>query len=179
MQIKTVFSFFILGALSACQANTRSTAVMPGAPAAVLQSQRMASSQSAARFERSSQGVITDRQTGLQWLEGPDVPTSWVMANDWVNTLGQGWRLPTTEELSAIYLEDSPRKGKYNDPLGLDEVFTRESGYSFWSVQRSSNSAWMYDFSRGYYHWTEIVVKGHFDRAVAVRSKQAQLELPF
>ena len=121
------------------------------------------------RFTRKDNGIIDDSKTGLQWLEGPDVPTSWEMADQWVLSLGDGWRLPTTKELSGLYLKDSKRKGKYGDPLCLDEVFRRERGYSLWSVKRSSNSAWMYDFSRGYYHWTEIMVKGHFDRAVAVR----------
>lgn|GEM_PF-3652204 len=127
-----------------------------------------------ARFARSQNGIIEDSKTGLQWLEGPDHPTSWIMAQEWVNSLGNEWRLPTTKELHAIYLKDSKRKGKYGDPLCLDEVFLRESGYSLWSVKRSSNSAWMYDFSRGYAHWTEIMVKGHFDRAIAVRKKSSR-----
>lgn len=121
------------------------------------------------RFTINTSGVISDNKTGLQWLEGPDIPTSWLMASKWVKSLDGGWRLPTTEELQGIYLKDSKRKGKYGDPLCLDPTFERESGYSLWSTQRSSNSAYIYDFSRGYAHWTEIVVKGNFDRAVAVR----------
>ena len=121
------------------------------------------------RFTKTDQGIIKDRDTGLEWLEGPDVPTSWLMAEQWVKSLGNNWRLPTTKELSEIYIKDSQRKGKYGDPLCLDYNFSRDSGYSLWSTLRSDNSAYMYDFSRGYYHWTEIVVKGHFDRAVAVR----------
>ena len=121
------------------------------------------------RFTKNKEGIITDLKTGLQWLEGPDEKTSWEMADAWVSNLSDGWRLPTTRELHGIYLKDSKRKGKYGDPLCLDEVFERERGYSLWSVQRSSNSAWIYDFSRGYAHWTEVMVKGYFDRAVAVR----------
>tara|TARA_Y100000589_G_scaffold245056_1_gene232756 strand:- start:4144 stop:4728 length:585 start_codon:yes stop_codon:yes gene_type:complete len=121
------------------------------------------------RFTKTEQGIIKDALTGLQWLEGPDKPTSWQMADKWVKSLGDNWRLPTTKELSQIYLKNSKRKGKYGDPLCLDYNFTRDSGYSLWSVLRSDNSAYMYDFSRGYYHWTEIVVKGYFDRAIAVR----------
>lgn len=121
------------------------------------------------RFHKDSNGIILDKKTGLEWIEGPDVPTSWLMANEWVESLKNGWRLPSTAELHDIYLEDSDRKGKYGDPLCLDKAFVRESGYSLWSIQRSPNSAYIYDFSRGYAHWTEVVVKGHFDRAVAVR----------
>ena len=122
------------------------------------------------RFSRDSEGIITDKKTNLEWLEGPDIPTSWVMADDWVKSLGDKWRLPTTKELSQIYIKDSKRRGKYGDPLCLDYAFLRSSGYSLWSIKRSDNSAYIYDYSRGYYHWTEIIVKGHFDRAVAVRN---------
>lgn len=124
------------------------------------------------RFTVNPSGVISDSKTGLQWLEGPDIPTSWLMASKWVKSLNNGWRLPTTKELQGIYLEKSKRKGKYGDPLCLDPTFERESGYSLWSTQRSPNSAYIYDFSRGYAHWTEVVVKGNFDRAVAVRRSQ-------
>ena len=122
------------------------------------------------RFSRDNKGVIKDLKTGLEWLEGPDIPTSWLMADGWVRSLGENWRLPTTKELSQIYIEDSKRTGKYGDPLCLDHTFSRDSGYSLWSTRRSDNSAFMYDYSRGYYHWTEIIVKGHFDRAIAVRN---------
>ena len=121
------------------------------------------------RFTKDAKGVITDNQTNLEWIEGPDKPTSWLMADLWIESLKGTWRLPTTKELSQLYIKDSERKGKYGDPLCRDYVFTRNSGYSLWSIRRSDNSAYMYDFSRGYYHWTEIVVKGYFDRAIAVR----------
>ena len=122
------------------------------------------------RFSKNTEGIIKDHKTGLEWLEGPDKPTSWLMADNWIKSLNGNWRLPTTKELSQIYIDDSQRKGKYGDPLCLDYVFSRNSGYSLWSTQRSDNSAYIYDYSRGYYHWTEIVVKGHFDRAIAVRN---------
>ena len=173
MKIQAVFSALLgLTLLVAC---IPTPATVPVSVLARTAQRRVSESP---RFSRALTGVITDRQTGLQWLEGPDLPTSWEMANAWVNTLGEGWRLPTTAELEAIYLKDSPRYGLYHDPLGLDPAFIRDSGYSLWSVRRNAESAWMYDFSRGYAHWTEINVKGHFDRAVAVRIKSAQLELP-
>ena len=122
------------------------------------------------RFLRDAGGIITDRQTGLQWLEGPDRPTSWEQAQAWISGLGGDWRTPTLAELSALYLPDSDRKGTYGDPLCLDPVFKRESGYCLWSVERFDGTAWLYDFSRGYAHWIDTYFPGRFDRAVAVRN---------
>lgn len=122
-----------------------------------------------ARFARGEDGVIKDNQTGLEWLEGPDVPSSWEMAQEWINGLGGGWRTPTLAELEAIYLPDSGRRGTYGDPLCLDPAFRRDSGYSLWSVQRYHGTAWLFDFSRGYAHWLDIYFPGRFDRAAAVR----------
>ena len=123
------------------------------------------------RFQRDSSGIITDDLTGLQWREGPDVPSSWQMAQDWIGGLGDGWRTPTLKELSSLYIPDSKRRGKYNDPLHLDETFQSQSGYSLWSISRNQDSAWLYDFSRGYAHWIGTFWPGHFDRGVAVRSQ--------
>ena len=122
------------------------------------------------RFLRDGQGVISDRQTGLQWLEGPDHPTSWEQAQAWINGLGDGWRTPTLEELAALYLPDSSRRGTYGDPLCLDPAFERDSGYSLWSIERYDGTAWLYDFSRGYAHWIDTHFPGRFDRAIAVRN---------
>ena len=122
------------------------------------------------RFVRGEDGVIKDNKTGREWLEGPDVPSSWEMAQEWIKGLGGGWRTPLLAELEAIYLPDSGRKGIYGDPLCLDPAFRRDSGYSLWSVERYPGTAWMFDFSRGYAHWLDVYFPGHFDRAAAVRS---------
>ncbi len=121
------------------------------------------------RFTRDALGVITDSKTNLQWLEGPNRPSSWEDAQEWIQSLGGSWRTPTLAELEGIYLPESRRKGIYGDPLCLDYAFQRESGYSLWSVERYPGTAWMFDFSRGYAHWIDTYFPGHFDRAVAVR----------
>lgn len=129
------------------------------------------------RFIRNEEsGIIEDLKTGLQWLEGPEKPTSWEGAQEWLATLNDGWRAPTVEELKSLYLEESKRKGVHGDPLHIHRSFHMEKAYSLWSVGRTSNSAWMYDFSRGYAHWTEAWVVGTYDRAIAVRSKAAGAE---
>ncbi len=48
-------------------------------------------------------GLITDYQADLQWCVGPDSDTDWNAANNWVSSLGDGWRVPTIDELSALY----------------------------------------------------------------------------
>ena len=52
------------------------------------------------RFSKNTEGIIKDHKTGLEWLEGPDKPTSWLMAHNWIKSLNGNWRLPTTKELS-------------------------------------------------------------------------------
>lgn len=47
--------------------------------------------------------VITDSDTGLQWLVGPDRDQHWAEARDWADSLGNGWRMPTIEELEELY----------------------------------------------------------------------------
>ncbi len=58
-----------------------------------------------ARFSKDANNVITDIQTGLQWL-CTTTPFSWYQARDWAAGLtlnGGGWRLPTRSELGALY----------------------------------------------------------------------------
>ena len=60
------------------------------------------------RFSRSADGVITDSQTNLQWLVGPNQDTNYKQAEDWVATqtvAGGGWRMPTAKELRTLYDE--------------------------------------------------------------------------
>lgn len=58
------------------------------------------------RLSMDAKGVVTDRQTGLQWFPGNDKDTSWQEARNWVDSLvmdGVGWRLPSPVELQALY----------------------------------------------------------------------------
>jgi hypothetical protein len=73
----------------------------------------------ASRYKVSSEGVISDSKTGLEWVVGPNKPTSYNEANSWVEDCkiaGGGWRLPTRDELLGLY---SPGVGFYN----IDPVF--------------------------------------------------------
>ncbi len=144
------------------------------------------------RFSRGADGIISDRQTNLQWLEGDDFPMGWYVAKAWVDSLGKGWRLPTVAELQGLYIASSSRQGAtYTtvDPLGetqtmgpyplnLDPAFQRNSGYSIWSELASetesvTESAFYFAFRDGGFAsigpCTRLTA-GWGTRALAVRS---------
>ena len=58
------------------------------------------------RFVIGANGVILDRKSGLEWVVGPDQDLSFKGARKWARELsldGGGWRLPTRQELRALY----------------------------------------------------------------------------
>jgi hypothetical protein len=57
-------------------------------------------------FVAYTNGVVADTRTGLEWIAGPDVDTSFHQAVAWVRGLtvaGGGWRMPTAVELRTLY----------------------------------------------------------------------------
>ena len=51
-------------------------------------------------------GIVKDTKTGLEWIAGPDRHIPLFDAKEWVQSLnldGGGWRLPTWNELAALY----------------------------------------------------------------------------
>lgn len=63
---------------------------------------RLARSAPYTRFTESN-GIITDNNTNLLWQVGPDSNTNYYHANIWVDRLGGSWRMPSLEELTALY----------------------------------------------------------------------------
>ncbi|MFZ2957364.1 MAG: tetratricopeptide repeat protein [Candidatus Ozemobacteraceae bacterium] len=131
------------------------------------------------RFSRSAGGVITDVQTGLQWLEGPDKPMRWSEAQEWINNLGNGWRTPTLTELKGICIFGSRLGGPFplnnvgSMPLHLDPAFQLDRSYLVWSVEKDSQSAWSFSFAGGSEMWQfRNAVAG--EMAFAVRSNQGK-----
>ncbi len=55
------------------------------------------------RFLVSSDNVITDIVTGLQWKVGPNRDIDWYEARIWIASLGGNWRLPYHYELDELY----------------------------------------------------------------------------
>ena len=57
-------------------------------------------------FISYSNGIVEDTNTGLEWVAGPDVDTSYYKAAAWARNLdiaGGGWRMPRAKELSTLY----------------------------------------------------------------------------
>lgn len=55
------------------------------------------------RFRLSSDGIITDIVTGLQWKVGPDRDFDWYGAEIWIKGLGGDWRMPMKNELEELF----------------------------------------------------------------------------
>jgi hypothetical protein len=98
----------------------------------------------ALRFSMSSDGVITDSETGLEWVVGPDRDTNYAQATQWVagcKVSGGEWRMPTRQELRMLYQKGV---GERN----MDPAF-KTSGWSVWAEPRGSSSAWDLCFAGG------------------------------
>ena len=135
------------------------------------------------RFTKNSQGVIRDRQTGLEWYEGPDEDTDWYDARCWVDDLtvdGGGWRMPSRSELKGLYEEDA---GGGLD--GMDPCFENMGGWYIWSGEadlspwdddpdwpddNDSSSAWYFDFP--YREYLCYCDDADHARALAVRTRR-------
>jgi hypothetical protein len=102
--------------------------------------------------------VVTDTETGLQWVVGPDRDTTWDEAKSWVAELvvdGGGWRMPKIKELKTLYREGvgtrnmSPlleTTGGFvwtNDMVGKGYAwgFCFEIGGEFWPRRTFSDTA--------------------------------------
>jgi len=86
--------------------------------------------------------VYYDENTNLEWLAGPDKPTNWNDAKNWVENLtavaGEGWRMPTLKELKTLY-----QKG---DKCNI-KPFLKTTGCWIWSGEtKGSSLAWGYDY---------------------------------
>jgi hypothetical protein len=87
--------------------------------------------------------VYYDKNTGLEWLAGPDKATNWYDAKRWVESLtavaGGGWRMPTRKELETLYQKGEKCHIK---------PFLKTTGCWVWSGEtRDSSLAWGFDYS--------------------------------
>ena len=114
-------------------------------------------------------GVVYDKNTGLEWIAGPDKDTSWNDAKKWVENLtvsGGGWRMPTRKELGTLY---KPGAGERNmTPL------LKTTGWWVWSGETiGSSSAWSFRFFHGgYEYWSTRGFTNSYLRGFAVRSRR-------
>ena len=96
----------------------------------------------ATRFTLSSEGVIADSKTSLEWLVGPDRDTDYAQAEQWVSACkaaGGGWRMPTRVELKTLYQQGV---GDRN----MDTLF-KTTGWWVWAEPKDSSSAWAFGFN--------------------------------
>ncbi len=120
------------------------------------------------RFIAHNNGVVYDKETGLEWYVGPDRDTTWYKAESWAKNLtfdGGGWRMPAKKELKSLYNKGAGQRNM--TPL------LKTTGWWVWSGETTgSSSAWGFYFthgseflySRDYYYYGE--------RGFAVRSRK-------
>jgi len=99
------------------------------------------------RYTVSSEKVITDRKTGLQWLIGSS--GTWDMADDWASSLqvdGGGWRLPSLKELETIYYDDRKQAVFADGKVNIEPIFLTTGNFFetaaliVWSNEYCNNS---------------------------------------
>jgi len=117
------------------------------------------------RFIDNNDGTITDIKTGLVWQKDTAPWTfTWEKAVKYCGEMGDGWRLPTIEELISIV--DYSRI----DPA-IDSVFFNAQSSYYWSSTANAgdpNYAWGVSF---YFGYVDYYGKSGYDYYVrAVRS---------
>lgn len=117
------------------------------------------------RFLLTSNGIVCDAKTGLEWKAGPDKDTNWDQACVWVQNLkldGGGWRMPTLDELKGLYQKGTGR-------LNMTPLL-KTTGWQVWSDKlKDSSFAWGFYFTCGGKGWDGRTFPFDF-RAFAVRS---------
>jgi len=87
--------------------------------------------------------IIQDKKTGLEWVVGPDKDTTHYDAGNWVDSLGNNWRMPSKHELKDLF--NSGITDEYWGPF-------ENSGYFVWSKEikpGDSSLAWDVNFYGG------------------------------
>jgi hypothetical protein len=96
-------------------------------------------------FVKYANGVVYDRNTGLEWFAGPDKNTTWKQAKIWVENLefaGGGWRMPTKNELQTLYQKGAGTRNMTS--------LLKTTGWYVWSIEtKGSSSVWIFGFKLG------------------------------
>jgi len=112
-------------------------------------------------------GIVMDKNTGLEWLAGPDRDTTWDKGKSWVENLtvaGGGWRMPTRKELKALYQKGAGTRNMTK--------LLKTTGWYVWSGEtKDSSSAWVFGFGDGGEGWGSRN-GSHHGRGFAVRSRR-------
>jgi hypothetical protein len=121
----------------------------------------------AARIKALESEIYYDKNTGLEWLAGPDRNTTWNEAKRWVESLtavaGGCWRMPTRKELKTLYKEGAGTRNM--TPL------LKTTGWGVWSGEtKGSSAAWTFFFRYGNEPWS--LRDSDYGRGFAVRSRR-------
>lgn len=108
------------------------------------------------RFIKDSQGIIKDKQTGLQWYSGPH-DLDWYETQAWVQGLsvgGGGWRMPIMRELEGLHCSGETTLPLKNKVFLIDPIFNLQEPY-IWSGEegRHVESAECFCFSDTVSSW--------------------------
>jgi hypothetical protein len=119
-------------------------------------------------FIKYANGVVYDKNTGLEWFTGPDKDTNWNRATKWVKRVqvaGGGWRMPARKELETLYEKDVGTRNM--TPL------LKTTGWWVWTGKaRGSSSAWaFYLFYGGLEDW-RFRDDSSYGRGFAVRFRR-------
>jgi len=128
-------------------------------------------------------GTTKDTRTNLMWMAQDfrilekRQPNTWEEANTWVEKINvekyagySDWRLPTIQELEAIYDEDAKQLAydrKQSFALGNPDAFESGGGYGFWSNEQMGMKSARYFFFVGGYGKTDL--KSYNNPTLSVR----------
>jgi len=110
------------------------------------------------RFVFSSDMVVTDTRSGLQWAPDPDILVSWKQAKTYVRSLKLGgysdWRMPTRAELRSLD--------------GIDSTFPLNDCCVWTAEAKDDQKAWYYNVYR---HFDDAAyIHNNSYRVLAVRT---------
>lgn len=112
-------------------------------------------------------GIVSDSNTRLDWLAGPDVAINWHQARYWVKNLvkaGGGWRMPTIMELQTLYSKDRAARNMTS--------LLQTTGWWIWSGEsHDSATSWLLNLENGQAFWFGKGENGAA-RVFAVREKR-------
>lgn len=101
--------------------------------------------------------TVTDQKTGLTWMKEDDGERRTLEeAKAYCEQVGEGWRLPTIDELQTII-----DRSKYRP--AIDPVFTNTKSSWYWSSTPyavNSSGAWVVYFNFGYVDWDGVSSSG-------------------
>ena len=116
------------------------------------------------RFQDNKNGTVRDLETKLIWVQIDSYQTrkqwiNWYKAQDYIRELNEtefggagNWRLPTREELAALFDETQSIPWNYywtKNELHIDPIFGN-SHCCYWSSEEAKGDmAWGYNYIRG------------------------------